>query len=210
MTIQTLSNLGGKSSFQSQVTTVKQWLMKTQYLSICGCGVLRTWLEESFLSSTPGIQHTQQQPDKYNIFYLSQINCCFEALKKGLTPKIRSLKKKKYIYSSLSSSCLYCHIRLASFLTIDAFGSYLRTLAVILVSVISWNQRDGRVKVLHRGGLCSHYACRASQQMEGKGSIKLSETNLSLQLWSALLQVQQNWIGFNRGQLSDECACMIH
>ena len=163
------------------------------------------WKNHFCLADTPGVQHTQQQPDKYNIFYLSQINCCFEALKKGAYPQNSLLnfllKRKK---SSLSSSCLYCRIRLASFLTTDAFGSYLRTLAVILVSVISWNQRDGRVKVLHRGGLCSHNACRASQQMEGKGSIKPSET------WSALLQVQQNWTGFNGGQLSDECACMIY
>ena len=50
-------------------------------------------------------------------------NCCFVALKKGVTPKIRT--------------CVVLSFKLAFFLTVYVFGACFGTLAIILVSDLS-------------------------------------------------------------------------
>ena len=83
----TCANFGGKPLYQSQKTTVKRWKIKT-LLSGCDCGLLNAW---SVLSV------------KYNIFNYQPFNCCFAALKKGLTTQICIFSVLSYQISFLAS-----------------------------------------------------------------------------------------------------------
>ena len=64
-------------------------------------------------------------------------NCCFVALKKGL--------RRKFAHT------LFCHFKLAFFLTVYVFGACFSTLAVILVSDLSkWTARCWLIELVTR------------------------------------------------------------